>query len=74
VPSPSHAESRRGKDEKEDSISTSVIAHTPGRVREGAFGNATSLVCRECGATQELGPYYACPECFGPLQVGYDFP
>ena len=21
-----------------------------------------------------LGPFYACPECFGPLEVGYDFP
>ena len=21
-----------------------------------------------------LGPYYACPECFGPLEVAYDFP
>lgn len=41
--------------------------------REGAFGNATNLVCRECGATQELGPYYACMECFGPLEVAYDF-
>jgi threonine synthase len=43
-------------------------------LRAGAFGNATGLVCRECGATQELGPYYACQECFGPLEVGYDFP
>jgi len=55
-------------------LSTSVISPTSGRVREGAFGHATTLVCRACGATQELGPYYACQECFGPLQVGYDFP
>ncbi len=32
------------------------------------------LVCRECGATQQLGPFYACQECFGPLEIGYDFP
>jgi threonine synthase len=38
-----------------------------------SFGNARSLVCRECRAEQPLGPYYACPECFGPLEVGYDF-
>src|ERR1700748_2353393 len=38
------------------------------------LGNATGLTCRECGATAELGPHYACPECFGPLEVGYDFP
>ncbi|MFT4010265.1 MAG: threonine synthase [Nocardioidaceae bacterium] len=48
-------------------MSTSVV------LRPGAFGNAHGLVCRECGATQELGPYYACMECFGPLEVAYDF-
>jgi threonine synthase len=37
------------------------------------FGNARCLVCRECGHEQDLGPFYACPECFGPLEVGYDF-
>jgi len=44
------------------------------RLREGAFGNAVHLVCRECRSTQELGPFYACQECFGPLEVGYEFP
>jgi threonine synthase len=43
-------------------------------VRSRAFGNATHLVCRECQATQPLGAFYACQECFGPLEVGYDFP
>jgi len=43
-------------------------------LREGAFGHATGLVCRECGATQPLGPHYACLECFGPLEIAYDFP
>jgi threonine synthase len=43
-------------------------------VREGAFGNATALSCRECGHRVPLGPHYACPECFGPLEVAYDFP
>jgi threonine synthase len=43
-------------------------------LREGAFGNATALVCRECRHQQPLGPFYACEECFGPLEVGYDFP
>jgi threonine synthase len=47
---------------------------TESPLRVGAFGNATSLVCRECGATQPLGPFYACGECFGPLEIGYDFP
>ncbi|HVX55352.1 threonine synthase [Nocardioides sp.] len=43
-------------------------------LREGAFGNAVALSCRECGHRVDLGPHYACPECFGPLEVAYDFP
>ena len=35
--------------------------------------HATGLVCRECRAEQPLGPFYACQECFGPLEIGYDF-
>jgi threonine synthase len=38
------------------------------------LGNATSLTCRECGKTTSLGPFYACEDCFGPLEVGYDLP
>jgi len=43
-------------------------------IREGAFGNGTHLSCRACGAKSPLGPFYACMECFGPLEVGYEFP
>jgi len=71
---PSRAESRPGEDEKEASLSTSVLAPTSAGLRPGAFGHATHLSCRECGATQELGPFYACGECFGPMEIGYDFP
>jgi threonine synthase len=54
----------------------SVVAETaPTKTqRVGAFGNARVLACRECGHEVELGPHYACPECFGPLEVAYDFP
>ncbi len=38
------------------------------------FGYATGLSCRECGRVYPLGPNYACEECFGPLEVGYDYP
>jgi threonine synthase len=38
------------------------------------FGHASRLSCRECGQTYELGARHACSECFGPLEVGYDFP
>ena len=37
------------------------------------FGRATGLVCRECGAEYSLGAAYSCAECFGPLEVHYDF-
>ncbi|PSL02528.1 threonine synthase [Haloactinopolyspora alba] len=37
------------------------------------LGRATHLSCRECGAVVPLGPHYACLECFGPLEVTYDF-
>ena len=52
----------------------SSVLSAPTTVREGAFGNAVHLVCRECRATQPLGPSYACQECFGPLEIGYEFP
>jgi len=56
-------------------VSTTLTA-TPGStaLRPGAFGNAVGLTCRACGHQQELGPFYACLECFGPLEVSYDFP
>lgn len=37
------------------------------------FGPAVALSCRECGARYELGPIFACIECFGPLEIAYDF-
>ncbi|MFI0410889.1 threonine synthase [Actinomadura sp. 3N508] len=37
------------------------------------LGPATGLSCRECGAARDLGPHYACEECFGPLEIAYDF-
>ncbi len=38
------------------------------------FGNAVALSCRECGLRVPLGPVFACVECFGPLEVAYEFP
>jgi threonine synthase len=32
-----------------------------------------SLKCKECGATYELDAAYACENCFGPLEVTYDY-
>lgn len=49
---------------------------SPGRVedaRSRPFGPAVALSCRECGARYDLGPEFACIECFGPLEIAYDF-
>src|SRR6266508_2376530 len=54
-------------------MSLTVSAASTHTLREGAFGNATTLTCWACGAHSPLGPFYACMECFGPLEVGYDF-
>ncbi|MDH2430423.1 threonine synthase [Sphaerisporangium sp. TRM90804] len=35
------------------------------------FGPAVALACRECGTRYDLGPLFACAECFGPLEVAY---
>ena len=31
------------------------------------------LRCRACGATTPIGPAHACDQCFGPLEVAYDY-
>ncbi|MDQ3953890.1 MAG: threonine synthase [Actinomycetota bacterium] len=31
------------------------------------------LRCRECGATRPVAPQAACDDCFGPLEVDYDY-
>src|SRR5215469_17710385 len=54
----------------------SVVSGDTPAARGGgsSFGYATGLSCRECGHGCALGPHYACPQCFGPLEVSYDFP
>ena len=37
------------------------------------LGPATALACRACGHRLALAAEFACPECFGPLEVAYDF-
>src|SRR5919107_4217978 len=37
------------------------------------LGPARALSCRECGHRIPLAPEFACPECFGPLEVAYEF-
>ncbi|WP_098960497.1 threonine synthase [Pseudonocardia sp. N23] len=38
------------------------------------LGSARALACRECGHETPLAAEFACPQCFGPLEVAYDFP
>jgi threonine synthase len=35
--------------------------------------SATSLRCKECGTQYKLDASYVCENCFGPLEVAYDF-
>ena len=46
-----------------DSLTTSALD----------LGLARELVCRECGSRTPLAAEFACAECFGPLEVEYDF-
>jgi threonine synthase len=55
------------------SLSAVPTVSTPSPTTAPDLGPARELSCRECGATQPLGPFYACSECFGPLEVSYDF-
>jgi threonine synthase len=50
-----------------------TLAAPPARPTTVDLGSAVGLACRECGATEPLGPFYACSECFGPLEVSYEF-
>lgn len=37
------------------------------------LGPACALACRACGHQSPLAAEFACPQCFGPLEVAYDF-
>ncbi|MBV9144153.1 MAG: threonine synthase [Pseudonocardiales bacterium] len=52
-------------------INTSTI--TTNTTADLDLGPARQLVCRECGASTPLAAEFACAECFGPLEVSYDF-
>src|SRR3954468_13594101 len=38
------------------------------------LGPARALSCRECGHETPLAAEFACTQCFGPLEIAYDFP
>ncbi len=37
------------------------------------MGYVKGLKCRECGKTYQKEPLYICEDCFGPLEVEYDY-
>jgi threonine synthase len=51
---------------------TSVDVH--GNTTTFDLGPARGLSCRECGHRTPLAAEFACAECFGPLEVAYEFP
>src|SRR6201993_2762647 len=72
VPSPARGQGDRWErwGRKSSPVTTATTPTSP----SASFGFATGLSCRECGKVYELGPHYACEECFGPLEVRYDYP
>jgi threonine synthase len=52
---------------------TQVSSLTVDAPRSFDLGPARALSCRECGHEIPLAAEFACSECFGPLEVRYDF-
>jgi threonine synthase len=73
VPSPARGQGDRWErwGRKPSPVTTATTRTTNAA---SGFGHATGLSCRECGQVYPLGALYACGECFGPLEVGYDYP
>jgi threonine synthase len=73
VPSPARGHGGRWErwGRKSSPVTTATTRTSP---TTSGFGYATGLSCRECGTSCPLGPHYACGECFGPLEVSYDYP
>src|ERR1700758_2950278 len=67
VPSPARGQGDRWErwGRKSSPVTTATTRTSP----SASFGYATGLSCRECGKVYELGPHYACEECFAPLEV-----
>ncbi|HEY3753063.1 MAG TPA: threonine synthase [Pseudonocardiaceae bacterium] len=53
---------------------TTIVGTESGNRTSYDLGPARALSCRECGHQVPLAAEFACIECFGPLEVAYDFP
>jgi threonine synthase len=74
VPTPARGQGDRSGKMGKEKASPVTTATTQTSTPPSGFGYATGLSCRECGQVYQLGPHYACEECFGPLEVRYDYP
>jgi threonine synthase len=41
--------------------------------RENLMSFVTGLQCRECGQAYPQAPLHVCENCFGPLEIQYDY-
>ncbi len=55
-------------------MTTFASAHSDASTTTFDLGSARALSCRECGHQTPLAPEFACAECFGPLEVAYEYP
>ena len=55
-------------------MTTLASAHSDASTAIFDLGSARALSCRECGHQTPLAPEFACAECFGPLEVAYEYP
>ncbi|HEY4021666.1 MAG TPA: threonine synthase [Pseudonocardiaceae bacterium] len=55
-------------------MTTFASAHSDAGTATFDLGFARALSCRECGHQSPLAPEFACSECFGPLEVAYEYP
>src|SRR5882757_4436231 len=60
----------RGTDEENPPMTTSIHAPATSTLD---LGPARALSCRECGHQVPLAAEFACSECFGPLEIAYEY-
>src|SRR5579885_3592542 len=48
-------------------------ASTRPTIEDHAMSHVTNLKCRECGQEYPIKPLHVCEDCFGPLEVIYDY-
>ncbi|MEI7556270.1 threonine synthase [Candidatus Chlorohelix sp.] len=52
---------------------TSILEKSEKPIQNIPVSAASGLTCKACGALHPISPAHVCEECFGPLEVTYDF-